>query len=713
MYRTITASSQFKIYAAVALAALLMTLLAVTLTAGQAQATTTSTTIAPSGDDNPIPQQQGQAATPTPAPHKTPEACPGQTGNTNEKVAAVVDSGYYALFDVWWNDDEGELTNTVCPPEVEFVPAVRRGNRIITPARVDRSPSNINILAEPPTIIHIPRSARVDLSTSTTYTQTNYPDLWDADSKENRPNPKGTPVPGKGDRIVWALPACPDSPTTDGLCLSFSAALLNSADWKAESKIEYHLDHVHQIDIDKQDPRYTLAYDIPAGGATSALEAIWDSSDAKVAVMKVTPGEYDRPTWFFTDRGTYELQVHIRGEPNTTKDDPVSSDESVTSDVREYILHVGAEADLGVTTVVAPESTSPSSGDTVRSVTVTITASNSGPDTSEKTKVDVALPEGLTYSSHSTATGTYANGVWSIGELAVTNDDNTATNDDSPTLTITATVDAETHGKTLAASATISATETVAITEGTEDGGKEVVTYHVPVPDPTPGNNTASGTTTVARDANVNPMFVVIRTVAENSYGVNLGDPVPVLPGDGDTLKYKLTGVGESNFKATAVAGGAQLSVADSANLNYEDAHSYHLMLEVSDGKDADGNDDNWASDDAIPVRINITDVPNEQMSVTLSVDQTTRRLNSLGYLTARVISPLPTANLTFSVYAANHGVENRDVFEGLTAGHIRSITYDLFPVTRGYTYYVTYYNSAIGEESKIGSNEVLVEWTN
>ena len=113
--------------------------------------------------------------------------------------------------------------------------------------------------------------------------------------------------------------------------------------------------------------------------------------------------------------------------------------------------------------------------------------------TAEKTKVDVTLPEGLTYSSHSTATGTYANGVWSIGELAVTNGANDDTNDDSPTLTITATVDAETHGETLTAKATISATETVSITEGTEDGGKEVVTYQVPVPDPTPGNNTDYG----------------------------------------------------------------------------------------------------------------------------------------------------------------------------------------------------------------------------
>ena len=44
---------------------------------------------------------------------------------------------------------------------------------------------------------------------------------------------------------------------------AFSAALLNRNDWKADTKIEYHLDHVHQNDIDRQEPRYTLAYDIP------------------------------------------------------------------------------------------------------------------------------------------------------------------------------------------------------------------------------------------------------------------------------------------------------------------------------------------------------------------------------------------------------------------------------------------------------------------
>ena len=56
--------------------------------------------------------------TPTPEPHATPEPCPA-----DDQVAPTVDSGHIALFDVWWNDEEGELTNTSCPPTVMHVPA--------------------------------------------------------------------------------------------------------------------------------------------------------------------------------------------------------------------------------------------------------------------------------------------------------------------------------------------------------------------------------------------------------------------------------------------------------------------------------------------------------------------------------------------------------------------------------------------------------------
>ena len=541
----------------------------------QADTATESVTLASHAGGNPSPQQ-------TAPTHAAPEPCPGEEGNTNTEAAATVDSGHIALFDVWWNDDEGELTNTSCPPTVEHVEEVRKKNKVITPARDDRSPSRINI---DETVIHIPNSAKITL-TEADYPSDQYRALWDADDK-------GSPD-GVGNRIVWTLPACPPdgSSETVDLCLSFSAALLNDAEW--DGKIVYHVDHVHQIDIDKQDPRYVLAY----GVATGENKNLWNSSDVSHSKMLVEPGEYHRPVWFFTSRGTYEFQVHITGTPEQKASklagrDPISKDISVSSDVREYILHVGAEANLGIGVTAEPAL---EDGDTTLDpgddVTITITASNDGPDEATNAKVDVILPEGLTYSSHVAPTGKdydSATGVWNIGHFA---------NGASAMLTITAEVASDTHGQALTAKATISATEIV------EDE------YPVPVLDPDPSNDMDTATVTIANSANEDPMFMGTSSVPENSAaGTLVGNPIAVMePNSGDTLTFSLTGAGAHKFTASAVAGGAQIAVADGANLDYEIKQSYKLTLGVSDGKDADSNADE-SVDHTIGVLIQVIDV--------------------------------------------------------------------------------------------------------
>ena len=675
----------------------------------------------------------GHAQTPR---HATPEACPGETGNT-ATPAAVVDRDHYALFDVYWNPVEEELTNTVCPPEVEYFPsqtAVPAGPGITAtparPARTDRTPSAINIIAEPPTIIHIPSSAKVDLSTSTTYTQSKYSDVWDADSKEDRPNAAGTPVPGMGDRIVWALPACPPDgdPSEVGLCLSFSAALLKQVDW--EGSIEFHVDHVHQTDIDKQDPRYVLAYDFPATGENLPL---WNSSDARKSTVLVAPGEeypegYRNPLWFFTDRGTYEFQVHIQGNPNKNHDDPVSLDDSVTSDVREYIVHVGAEADLSATMAVTPQSSSPGN-----EVTIRITASNAaGNDAAPETKVEVALPEGLTYSSHTAATGTTydpATGVWTWDE----DEDNSLGSGSSETLTITATVDAGTHGQDLTVEATISATEPVYITEPKKDANGNVVvdddgnvvevvkTYHVPVPDPDPDNNTAAGTITVVSSANVNPVFVIERSVAENSLADTKVGPRIVVkdPDAGDPQTPTLVGDGADDFIVRLVEGGAQIVVAQDDSLDYEcrRAH-YTLTMQVSDGKDGEGNSDT-AVDDTIPLDVRITNDASDDPTLTLTAtDSTPGRLAPVTLTAAASAGPGcgGTWRYQFWVSSSDDGSQwdDFDIYYPFTPGTESSITVlgsaDAPPYTRWRA--VMFYTRQDGSVLRIQSTTVVpVTW--
>ena len=576
--------TQLSVVAVAALA--IFAVAAVMLLAGGAPAQATTAALTP---DDGAAQERPQQTDKTPAP---PEPCPGEAGNPNAEAARVVDSGHIALFDVWWNPVELELTNSSCPPTVTYVPEkLGRGGH---PARVDRSPSNIDIAK---TIIHIPNSAKVTLNDEE-YPKGIYEALWDADAKENRDiDGDGTPNHGWGDGIVWALPACPpeeDDPFVP-MCLSISAALLNQEDWvtaddQGFGKIDYLLDHVHQIDIDKQDPRYVLAYD--------GVFVRWDSSDVREANISVAPGEYENLKFFFTDRGTYQFQVHIGGYPeNKQHADPLSEDESVSSDMRTYIIHVGAEADLGVAATATPPSPAPSD-----TVTVTIAASNHGPEAVPATSVDVTLPPGLTYASHVAPTGTdyaSATGVWTIGEL---------TKNASKTLTVTATVDAETRGQELTVKAAIAGTETLTITETNDQDVEELKKYPVPVADPNAANDTDTADITVTTSPNTPPMFTVTRSIAENSAaGTSVGDPVGVKdPNSGDTLTFSLTGTGADQFTASQVSGGGQIAVANGASLDYETKSMYDLVLGVSDGKDAEGNPD-LSVDHTIGVLINLT----------------------------------------------------------------------------------------------------------
>ena len=580
--------TQLSVFAVAALA--IVAVAAVMLLAGGNPVQATATIIAPGVEGNSMPQQQDPR-------HAAPEACPAEG-----QAAAVVDSGHYALFDVYWNDDEeGELTNTVCPPEATYTREQKTnvdgepipGEYTYT---YTRSPSSINITADPPTIIHVPNTAMVTLNESD-YPEDKYREVWHADDAEN-PN-------GDGDRMVWVLPACPPDGSSDSnLCISFSAALLNPDDWAENTKIEFIVTHVHQVDIDRQDRRYVLVYDVPDTGPVLR----WYSADQDVDQVLVAPGEYDRPMWVFPSRGAYEFQVFIKGHPNTKKSDPVSTDRSVSSDFRRYILHVGAGADLGVSASVEPAlATGDTTLDPGDNVTIEITASNAGPDTAPSAKVDVALPEGLTYLSHNTATGTYDStaGAWTINQFA---------NGASATLTITATVDADTRGKALTAKATISATETVTTNSGT---------YDVPVPDKTPDNNMDTGTTMVASGANVDPMFQITRSVPENSLPeATVGAPIAVRePNSGDTLAFSLAGEGSGNFTVETVDGGAQIKVAANSYLNHEDTPTYNVTLQVSDGKDSNGNADS-SVDHTIAVRVAVDDV-SEPVGVRLTAPST------------------------------------------------------------------------------------------
>ena len=142
---------------------------------------------------------------------------------------------------------------------------------------------------------------------------------------------------------------------------------------------------------------------------------------------------------------------------------------------------------------------------------------------------------------------------------------------------------------------------------------------------------------------NEQPMFQVERSVTENSpSGVKVGAPVPVAGGDdGDTLTYGLSGKGSSHFRvASEPGGGAQITVAPGALLDYETQPTYDLVLGVSDGKDHEGQRDP-SVDSTVALEISLTDVTGDP-TVTIQVDNASPTVGQTVTLTSSLSGDIP-----------------------------------------------------------------------
>ena len=104
------------------------------------------------------------------------------------------------------------------------------------------------------------------------------------------------------------------------------------------------------------------------------------------------------------------------------------------------------------------------------------------------------------------------------------------------------------------------------------------------------------------------------REVAENSAGgTAVGAPVEATDlnaGDStvnDPLAYSLSGTDAASF--TIEEGTGQIRLAQDATLDYEGKRTYRVTVEVTDGRDQNGDDDMDAIDDTITVTVTVTNV--------------------------------------------------------------------------------------------------------
>ena len=553
---------------------------------GPAQADTA--TLAPdSGGGNLRPMQdEDPTATPTPTPASTTTPQQTEPEECLKPPAHVIAKGHYAVFDVFWDDDglhapvrEKTLVNNPCPPGAEH-----GANEVTT-----RSASNIDIGQ---TIFHVRSGAMQTVTADSTADYAKYPFLYPSASGGDIGDPLSTKI--------WVLPSCEHgetpAPTADDLCVGFSAGLLKATQWRGD--VQYQFESIREPGIEPEDRGEVFAF-AELGDDTP----FWATADTGRNAFSITPGTYEHLRWVFTKAGTYVFAVHVAGHPTDDLGLP-SGIHAVTSEVQHYTFHVGKLANVGVALTTVPSAAADAKNtpldpdDTTNDeATIKVTASNAGPDAATNTRVRVDLPEGLSYVSESTQTGSYSpdstdsnqGGVWNVGNLA---------KGASATLDITVRVRDDHRGHPLKVTALIEAFEGI--------GGSTVVEL-----DPFEGNNTARVAVIAEAIPNVPPMFLIERTLpVEYRNGDSVGAPILVKEPNNvnddttDTLTFSLSGQGADDFTVNNVDGSAQI-VIDTPNLS---SWHYHLKLHVSDGKDHFGNAD-ASIDHSIAVRIAIPDV--------------------------------------------------------------------------------------------------------
>ena len=199
------------------------------------------------------------------------------------------------------------------------------------------------------------------------------------------------------------------------------------------------------------------------------------------------------------------------------------------------------------------------------------------------------------------------------------------------------------------------------------------------------------------------------REVPENSAGATtFGTPVAATDlnaGDSavnDPLVYSLTGTDAASF--TIDAGTGQLALAQDVDLDYEGKRSYRVTVQVTDGRDRNGDDDNDVIDDTINVTINVTNV-NEAPTVSGEATATFAE-NDSGAVATYTGSDPERHKLTWSVSGADG-----DSFAMTDRGHLHFASPPSYEGGKD-TYAVTVVATDEGDPGLTGTFEVTVTVT-
>ena len=318
------------------LAALAITLLAVAFAAGPARAQTADNT----------------DRYPNLSTYPNPQPCGPGAGTAFMNEPHEVTTGHFALFDAYWRtisngggpldtDGVGVLHTNECPTEVTQTTKKPRGKPVVTETTRSARGKGMDIEEA---IIHV-LDTHVATTVATTTGATDrrlslaeYPDV-------------ATYAPA-GSQVWWLRLDDPGTTSTDeasDLGMGFSTLLLDKERWKFSMRYRFE---VERHPADPTDVPHFFAYEAPnikAEGSDTEVKLVWDSANPGGDVMELDPGEYRALQWVFTEPGTYLLWVHLLGDvkkPGANDDwNPISSNDTETSEVYRYTIQVGSDLD--------------------------------------------------------------------------------------------------------------------------------------------------------------------------------------------------------------------------------------------------------------------------------------------------------------------------------------------------------------------------------
>ena len=284
MATIIHGSRRIRFYAAaIALAALAITVLAVAYATGPAQA-----------QDDPN-LNTGK--------YSDPQPCGINVSKVPEPPIKEFSGGHVALFDAYWDYNTQTLNNNLCPPLAEHtVVTDREGTKIIT----GRTASKIDINE---TVFHA--------GNEFTYT------ITDADeAKYDFLPPAGTqvwwlkqddPIAEARDAAARKKQGLPPAPEEPELVLGISAGLFKEQDWYQgrDDPLQY------EFEAERDPEGNVIPFLVFENGAK---EPIWDSRTVDNASIPIKPGEYKHYNWMFfpgSESHTYVLEVHLKGSVRT------------------------------------------------------------------------------------------------------------------------------------------------------------------------------------------------------------------------------------------------------------------------------------------------------------------------------------------------------------------------------------------------------------